>query len=109
MAILGVVDGAAYLDQLSVRLDAMKRGVGRALIDRSLSWASGRAELVGRGLWLNTYGHLPWNAPYYERCGFVLVPEPAWGPQMRALVGFQRCRLTEPAQRVVMQRPLSGP
>jgi GNAT superfamily N-acetyltransferase len=99
VAVMEVVDGAAYLDQLSVRMDEMNRGVGRALIARAMEWAR------GRDLWLTTYGHLEWNRPYYERGGFAVVPEPEWGPGIRAIVEEQREALPHPELRVAMRHP----
>jgi GNAT superfamily N-acetyltransferase len=98
IAVMGTVDGEPYLEQLSVRRDAMKRGHGSRLIRRALAWARARAG----GLWLNTYGHLSWNRPFYARRGFVVVPEGAWRPEMRAVVEEQRLVLPRPEQRVVM-------
>ncbi len=97
IAVLGTVDGAPYLDQLSVRREAMGRGVGRALLERALAWAPWRP------LWLTTYDHLPWNRPFYERAGFALVPEEEWGPGIRAIVAEQRAHLPDPHARVVMR------
>ena len=101
VAVLGHLDGEPYLDQLSVRLEYGRRGVGSLLLQQAVSWASAR----GSGLWLNTYGHLPWNRPFYERRGFVLVEEQAWKPGMQAVVAEQRATLPFPEQRVVMFRP----
>lgn len=99
-AALDVVDGAPYLDQLSVRLDSMRHGIGRALLARAIDWA--RAH--GDALWLNTYDHLPWNRPFYEKEGFVVVPPDAWGAGMTAVVEAQRQVLPAPERRVVMRR-----
>jgi GNAT superfamily N-acetyltransferase len=101
-AALELVDGAPYLDQLSVRRASMGRGIGRALLSRAVVWA--RAH--GRELWLTTYGHLPWNRPFYEKEGFAVVAPEAWSPGMAALIADQRSALPAPAQRVVMRRPL---
>jgi len=101
IAVLARVDGEPYLDQLSVRLESAGQGIGTALLTRAFEWARER----GDRLWLNTYGHLPWNRPFYERRGFVLVEERVWKPEMRALVEEQRASLPLPEQRVVMFRP----
>jgi GNAT superfamily N-acetyltransferase len=101
VAVLGRMDGEPYLDQISVRLEYVERGVGSALLQSAVSWAAPR----GRGLWLNTYGHLSWNRPFYERRGFALVDERSWNPEMRAVVAEQRATLPCPEQRVVMFRP----
>jgi GNAT superfamily N-acetyltransferase len=101
-AALFLVDGAPYLDQLSVRLASMRQGLGRALLARAVGWARAR----GDALWLTTYGHLTWNRPFYEKEGFVLVPELAWGPEMADVIEGQRQVLPAPEQRVVMLRAL---
>jgi GNAT superfamily N-acetyltransferase len=93
---LGFVDGAPYLDQLSVRPQAMRRGVGRALVAQALSWSAPRP------LWLTTYSHLAWNRPFYERCGFVVVPEHECGPELRSILKDQRAALPAPEQRIAM-------
>jgi GNAT superfamily N-acetyltransferase len=98
IAVCGLVDGEPYLDQLAVRVAFMRRGIGRALLERAISWAAPRA------LWLNTYDELSFNRPFYERAGFVVVPERAWGTEMAAIVAEQRAVLPAPDRRVVMRR-----
>jgi GNAT superfamily N-acetyltransferase len=100
-AALELVDGAPYLEQLSVRRAAMRRGLGRALLGRAVDWARAR----GDSLWLTTYGHLPWNRPFYEKEGFVVVPPAGWGAEVAARVAEERA-LPAPDQRVVMRRAL---
>jgi len=58
----------AHLEQLSVRPDRARRGVGRALVRAACAWASaaGYTELT-----LATYRDVPWNGPFYASEGFV--------------------------------------
>ncbi len=35
------IDGAAYLEQLSMRRIAMRQGLGRRLLNRAIEWAGG--------------------------------------------------------------------
>lgn len=102
VAVLGTIDGDPYLDQLSVRRSAMGRGHGSRLVAHALAWARARSH---GGLWLNTYGHLSWNRPFYERRGFRVVPEREWRAEMRAVVEAQRACLPRPEERVVMWQP----
>jgi GNAT superfamily N-acetyltransferase len=102
-ATLDVVDGQPYLDQLAVRVAAMRRGIGGRLLARAVDW--GRAA-GGSALWLTTYAHVPFNRPYYERHGHVVVPEEACGPGIRHHIEEQRRYLPAPAERVAMRRPL---
>lgn len=101
--VMGRVDGAPYLDQLAVRTSAMRRGVGRRLVEHAITWA-GREE-PGHPLWLTTYGHLPWNRPFYERLGFVPVAPVDCPPELTAVLDEQRRYLPAPDQRIAMRRP----
>lgn len=97
-AICGYVDRAPYLDQLSARRAYMRKGLGRLLLARAIEWRPGSP------LWLTTYAHLPWNAPYYERAGFVRIPEAEHGPELRSILSAQRQALPRPEQRIAMRR-----
>ncbi len=102
-ACCGFVDGEPYLDQLAVRLDAMKRGIGTQLIERSVAWAE---SVGGAALWLTTYGHLPFNRGLYERRGFIVAGEAACPPEVVHHLEEQRRWLPLPEERVAMRRPL---
>jgi GNAT superfamily N-acetyltransferase len=105
-AALGVLVGEPYLEQLSVRMHAMRRGVGAALLTAAVRMAE---EARAQSLWLTTYGHLPWNRPFYEKAGFGTVPPEQWGREIAQEVRFQRRLLPAPARRVVMRRALGTP
>lgn len=98
---LRLVDGEPYLDQLAVHPSHMQHGVGTALLQQAISWSAKRP------LWLTTYSHLSWNRPYYERHGFVVVPESGCGSELRSILEEQRAVLPHPANRVAMVRCLS--
>ena len=94
-----VVDGEPYLDQLSVRRLWMRRGIGTCLLRRAIAWAA--VDSSSR-LWLTTWAHVPWNAPFYARHGFVAHPEAGCGPELRAILRRQREVLPDPDQRIAM-------
>lgn len=100
-AAVGTVDGAPYLDQLAVRVAAMRRGVGSRLLEAAADCAR---RMGGTCLWLTTYDHLPFNRPYYARRGYEVVPEEACGPDIRHHLEQQRRYLPEPSRRVAMRR-----
>jgi GNAT superfamily N-acetyltransferase len=101
---LHALDGEPYLEQLSVRMHAMRRGVGSALLAAAQrSAARARARL----LWLTTYRHLSWNRAFYERAGFRIVSAEHWGGDMAQEIAFQRRVLPAPDERVVMSKSLS--
>lgn len=62
------VEGFAHLEQLSVLPRHGRQGYGRMLVKAALT------EIASRGyseVTLRTYVRVPWNAPFYETCGFV--------------------------------------
>lgn len=61
------VHGLAHLEQLAVLPEYGQRGLGRALVAAALSEAAFRGY---DRMTLRTYADVPWNAPFYERCGF---------------------------------------
>lgn len=85
------VDGIAHLEQLSVRPENGRRGIGRALMKAAMT------EALARGygdITLRTYADVPRNAPFYATCGF-LIGEPD--------SAFQRS-LVETEDRLLLQR-----
>jgi GNAT superfamily N-acetyltransferase len=60
--------GRPHLEQLSVDLDHMGQGIGRALLRAAWDWVrhAGYHEMT-----LATYRDVPWNAPFYASEGFV--------------------------------------
>lgn len=81
-AMVDPVDGSTHIEQISVHPDSARRGVGRALIEHIA--ASAAAEGVP-ALTLCTFLEVPWNAPYYARCGFRLLEDRELTPGLRRL------------------------
>jgi GNAT superfamily N-acetyltransferase len=102
-AALDVLDGAAYLDQLSVRVGAMRRGVGGRLLRSAVDWACSHGL---PSVTLTTYAHLPFNRPFYERLGFRALPVADHTPGLAHHLEEQRRYLPLPEQRIAMVRDL---
>jgi GNAT superfamily N-acetyltransferase len=62
-----VVDGAGHVEQVSVSPGHARQGLGRVLLEHACEWALGNGL---KAVTLTTFANIPWNAPYYERCGF---------------------------------------
>jgi GNAT superfamily N-acetyltransferase len=104
--IADLVDANAHIEQVSVHPSFGHRGIGRSLIDHLGGWADQRGLPA---LTLTTFAEVPWNAPYYLRCGFLAVPEAAMGPELAALcAGEQERGLGRMAPRVAMRKPVAG-
>jgi GNAT superfamily N-acetyltransferase len=97
------VDGCLHIEQVSVHPDAARRGIGRALIEHAaaVAAAGGRPALT-----LTTFADVPWNAPYYERCGFRRLDEDELSPGLRAIREAERAGGLDRWPRVAMLREL---
>ncbi|MGH3255047.1 MAG: GNAT family N-acetyltransferase [Streptosporangiaceae bacterium] len=93
------LDGHPHLEQISVRADQTRTGIGSLLL----------GEVVrgyGPGLTLLTFRDVPWNGPWYRQHGFVELPEFAWGPKLRDHWQAEiDAGLHDLAPRLVMQYP----
>jgi ribosomal protein S18 acetylase RimI-like enzyme len=65
--LIDLLDGAAHVEQVSVDPTYGRRGLGTALLDQAERWA--REHDLSR-VTLNTFDSVPWNRPYYVRCGY---------------------------------------
>jgi GNAT superfamily N-acetyltransferase len=77
--IADVLDGNAHIEQVSVHPDFGRQGIGRSLIDGAETWAVDRGL---RAVTLTTFADVPWNRPYYARCGFITMEEADMGPEL---------------------------
>jgi ribosomal protein S18 acetylase RimI-like enzyme len=104
--LVDVVDGAAHVEQVSVDPAFARRGLGRRLIDH----VAAVAEAKGRpAVTLTTFRDVPWNAPYYRRCGFRDLAESELGPELRRLRDAEAAHGLDPTLRVCMRRDLAPP
>jgi GNAT superfamily N-acetyltransferase len=74
------VDGNLHVEQVSVRPDSARRGVGRLLLEHLAHHATSEGVPA---LTLTTFTEVPWNAPYYARCGFQLLDDDRLAPGLR--------------------------
>ncbi len=100
-ALPGPAGGALHIEQVSVDPAFARRRFGRRLIEHVVD------EARARGLpfvTLTTFRDVPWNAPYYERCGFEVVPPPEQGPALVRVRAVEAARGLDAAPRVAMRR-----
>ena len=69
-ALLRMVDGFALLAQLDVHPDHGRKGIGTALVHCVIGQVR---EMGVAELYLTTFAHVRWNAPFYEKLGFQIV------------------------------------
>ncbi|MFI7220189.1 GNAT family N-acetyltransferase [Micromonospora maritima] len=100
-ALVDLVDGAAHVQQLSVDPAYARRGIGRRLLDEVARWAA--AERLP-ALTLTTFRSVPWNGPYYARCGFRELDASGLTPGLVGLLLAEAALGLDPADRVAMRR-----
>ncbi|MEV5507977.1 GNAT family N-acetyltransferase [Streptomyces orinoci] len=97
--------GEPHLDQVSVLPANSGQGIGRSLIDRLAERSAARGATV---LTLTTFAEVPWNAPYYLRCGFEVMAEEELNGALRAIREREAAQGLDRWPRVCMRRPLRG-
>ncbi len=95
-----ILDQLAHLDELDVIPSYGRRGIGSRLLDEVCQWA---AKTGHQKVTLSTFRHVPWNAPFYERRGFVAVDPQRLGAEHIDLVEAERARGLRTDLRVVME------
>ena len=81
-ALLEELDGHAHLEELDVDPSFGRRGIGRALVSAASEWARARGDAE---ITLSTFGHVPWNAPFYASMGFETVPASRYSDEILSL------------------------
>ena len=89
----------AHIEQLTVQPDRQGAGIGRALVERVITWA---AETSRPAITLTTFAEVPWNRPLYEHLGFSVIPEDEIEPELLAVRDAETLRGLDPATRVCM-------
>jgi ribosomal protein S18 acetylase RimI-like enzyme len=101
--IADVVDGNLHIEQVSVHPRCARRGVGRQLIDHLA------AHAIATGLpalTLTTFAEVPWNGPYYRRCGFVVLNDEDLTPGLRAIREREAAHGLDRWPRICMRREM---
>ena len=100
-----MVDGCLHVEQLSTDPGSARRGLGRLLLE----YAAHRAAADGiPALTLTTFTHVPWNAPYYVRCGFRILNAGEVTPGLRAIRQREAALGLDRWPRVCMRRDVPG-
>jgi GNAT superfamily N-acetyltransferase len=102
-ALVSVGKEYLHLEEIDIEPAHGRQGLGRKLIMAICNWARTRGI---KTMSLSTFREIPWNAPYYERLGFRIVPE---GELTEDLVGVREAEARVGllvSQRVIMRKHL---
>ncbi|WP_319458523.1 GNAT family N-acetyltransferase [Micromonospora sp. RTP1Z1] len=100
-AVVDLVDGCAHVQQLSVDPAYARRRIGRGLLDHVAGWA---AERGVPAVTLTTFLSVPWNGPYYARCGFRELAPTELTPGLVEILAAETAIGLDPVDRVAMRR-----
>ena len=89
----------AHLEEMDVHPDHGRRGIGSQLLGAVINWARAAGF---PGITLITFRHLQWNAPFYERHGFVQLDCEEANNGLRELIREEAEVGLEPRNRVAM-------
>lgn len=90
-----------YLEEVDVAPEHAGRRIGSALIEA----VAARARAAGaRQVVLSTFRHVPWNAPYYRRLGFVELDGNTLDAALTAIRATHVAHGLDESQRVFMAR-----
>jgi GNAT superfamily N-acetyltransferase len=101
--IADLVDGNLHVEQVSVHPRYARRGLGRRLLDHLAEHATATGVPA---LTLTTFADVPWNGPYYTRCGFVTLNDRNLTPGLRAIRQREAAHGLDRWPRVCMRRDL---
>lgn len=101
--VAAILDGNAHIEQVSVHPDSSGHGIGGALIERAVDWAT---EHDLPTITLTTFAEVAWNAPYYERLGFRALGEGELTPGLRRKRAEEARHGLDRWPRVCMRRDL---
>ena len=82
-ALNGVLGKYLHLYEMSVHPDFGRRGIGRRLVSATKAVA---ADCSLPGVTLTTFSHIPWNGPFYQRCGFQILSGEQISPELNGIL-----------------------
>ena len=97
------VDDSLYIQEFDVARAHQRRGIGARLIEAVCAAATARNF---GAVTLSTFADVPWNAPYYARLGFSIVPNEALSSGMRAIEEEETAFGLDVSRRVFMRHDL---
>ena len=98
--LVGILDRAAHIYELSVAEDYGRQGIGRLLIEEASRYAG--AEGV-TALTLSTFRDVPWNGPFYEQLGFRYLSRAEWTPALHILHKLEKLNRLPVKRRAFMR------
>lgn len=103
-ALVGILDRAAHIYEISVAEEHGRRGLGSRLIEHAVGFA--RTEGLS-AVTLSTFRDVAWNGPLYERLGFRYIKRGEWTPALYLLRDLEMRRSLPVERRAFMRRDIA--
>lgn len=102
-AMISINGRRMHLEEIDIDPAHARQGLGRALISFLCDWAkvNGLDQVS-----LSTFRDVPWNAPYYARLGFSILPQSEWIADYFEIQKHEADLGLPIEQRVIMLKPL---
>jgi ribosomal protein S18 acetylase RimI-like enzyme len=94
-----------HIAELSVQLDCQQQGIGRRLVATVVHHAR---SLSLSAITLTTFRDVAWNAPFYVKLGFEVVPERTMSGRLHQKVMEEDQRGLKKEQRCAMQYTINS-
>jgi len=78
-AICSIFGNRVFLEEIDVMMAHGRRGLATRLIRTACSWAKEKGLVA---MDLATFEEVPWNAPFYKKLGFEILPRHQWTPEI---------------------------
>jgi GNAT superfamily N-acetyltransferase len=102
-ALCSVVDGHLHLLEMAVARSHQRRSIGTRLLNAVIDHARWRFDPC---VTLTTDRHLPWNAPFYARHGFIALDSARLSHELATILRAEAMAGLDPARRVAMAKIL---
>ena len=104
-ALARILGRFTHLEEMAVHPDHGRQGIGSRLLCAVTEWARDGGY---PGITLITFRHPLWNAPFYERHGFIQLDERDSSANLRDLLREEAEAGLEPRNRVAMLYDFNG-
>ncbi|MGE7955880.1 GNAT family N-acetyltransferase [Pseudomonas sp. NPDC089530] len=98
-------DDALHIWEISVDAAAQGRGIGRRLLETVREQARRQGFTA---LTLSTFRQLPWNEPFYQRCGFLTLEANQLNPRLQQVLAEETQHGLPAARRCAMHLDLNN-
>jgi len=92
-----------HLEELDVDPQFGRQGIGSAIVNFLCEWATNQNYCA---MTLTTYSDIPWNAPFYQKLGFVMLTDAQLTESLKLRAEIEDSRGLKSTRRTGMRKML---